>query len=118
MPIASINPATGEKLKEIAAFEDAEIEKRLKRAEKAFDRHRRTPFADRAELMMAAAALLLQEQEKLAQIITSEMGKLLRDSVAEIEKCARGCRFYAENAERFLEEEPAQRSEEHTSELQ
>jgi succinate-semialdehyde dehydrogenase/glutarate-semialdehyde dehydrogenase len=108
MLIASINPATGEKLKEFAAFDDAEIEKRLKRAEKAFDRHRRTPFADRAELMMAAAALLLQEQEKLAQIITSEMGKLLRDSVAEIEKCARGCRFYAENAERFLEDEPAQ----------
>jgi succinate-semialdehyde dehydrogenase / glutarate-semialdehyde dehydrogenase len=108
MPIASVNPATGEKLKEFRAFEDAEIEKRLKRAEHEFEHHRYTRSAERSELMMAAAALLLQEKERLARIITLEMGKLLRDSAAEIEKCARGCRFYAENAARFLEDEPAQ----------
>jgi succinate-semialdehyde dehydrogenase/glutarate-semialdehyde dehydrogenase len=56
----------------------------------------------------AVAELLLQEKNKLAEIITLEMGKLFRDSVAEIEKCARGCRFYAENGERFLEDEIAQ----------
>src|SRR4029077_15651515 len=60
-----------------------------------------------AELMMAAASLLEQEKEKFAYLITLEMGKLLRDAVAEIEKCAKGCRYYAENAERFLENEPA-----------
>ncbi len=101
MPIATINPATGEKLKEFSPFDDAEIEKRLKRTED-------TTFTERSELLHAVTELLFQEKEKFAEIITLEMGKLFRDSVAEIEKCARGCRFYAENGERFLEDEPAQ----------
>ena len=108
MAIASINPATGEKLKEFAAFDDKEIEKRLARAEQAFAHHRREPFTKRAQLMVAAASLLEQEKEKLARIITLEMGKLLSAAMEEVEKCARGCQFYAENAERFLEDEPAQ----------
>jgi len=58
--------------------------------------------------MMAAASLLDREKEKFARIITLDMGKLFRAAVEEVEKCARGCRFYAENAERFLEDEPAQ----------
>jgi succinate-semialdehyde dehydrogenase/glutarate-semialdehyde dehydrogenase len=110
MAIASINPATGEKLKEFAPLDDKEIEKRLQRAEKAFAHHRREPFAKRAQLMLAAASLLEQEKEKFARLMTLEMGKLLRDSIAEIEKCARGCQYYAENAERFLEDESAQTS--------
>jgi succinate-semialdehyde dehydrogenase / glutarate-semialdehyde dehydrogenase len=108
MAIASINPATGEKLKEFAAFDDAEIEKRLKRAEKAFAHHRREPFAKRAQLMMAAASLLEQEKDRLARTMTLEMGKLFRAAQEEIAKCIRGCRFYAENGERFLEDETAQ----------
>lgn len=108
MPIASINPTTGEKLKEFSSFDDVEIEKRLSRAQKAFGRYRRTTFTERAELLQATTELLLQEKQRLAEFITREMGKLFRDSLAEIEKCARGCRFYAENGERFLEEEPAQ----------
>jgi succinate-semialdehyde dehydrogenase/glutarate-semialdehyde dehydrogenase len=108
MAIASINPATGEKLKEFSPHDDAEIEKRLKRAVVAFEKHRREPFPKRAELMMAVASLLEQEKQELARTITLEMGKLFRDSVAEIEKCALGCRYYAENAERFLEDEAAQ----------
>jgi succinate-semialdehyde dehydrogenase / glutarate-semialdehyde dehydrogenase len=108
MPIASINPATGENLKEFSPFDDAEIERRLSRAQEAFRRYRRTTFADRTELLHATSELLFQEKQKFAEIITLEMGKLLRDSVAEIEKCARGCRFYAENGARFLEVEPAQ----------
>ena len=108
MAIASINPATGEKLKEFPAFNGSEIETRLKRAEQAFAHHRREPFIKRAELMMAAAALLQHEKEKFARIITLEMGKLLRAAVEEVEKCARGCRYYGENAQRFLEDEPAQ----------
>ncbi|HZS18825.1 MAG TPA: NAD-dependent succinate-semialdehyde dehydrogenase [Candidatus Udaeobacter sp.] len=108
MPIGSINPATGEKLKEFPAFDDAEIEKHLKRADDASRRYRRTRFTTRAELMEGAAELLLVEKERLARIITLEMGKLFTASVEEVEKCARGCRFYAENAERFLEDEPAQ----------
>jgi succinate-semialdehyde dehydrogenase/glutarate-semialdehyde dehydrogenase len=108
MPIASINPATGKKLKEFSAFDNAEIEKRLGLADNGFKKYRRTTFIQRSELLDAVAELLFQEKEKLAEIITLEMGKLFRDSLAEIEKCARGCRFYSENGERFLEDELAQ----------
>src|SRR5260370_34552269 len=102
MPIASINPATGEKLKDFSPFDDAEIEKRLKRAEDGFRKYRRTTFTERSVLLEAVAELLFQEKNKFAQIITLEMGKLFRDSLAEIEMGARGCRLYAENAERLL----------------
>src|SRR5213593_1084268 len=108
MAIASVNPATGEKLKEFPVFSDSEIEERLKLAERAFARHRRRPFAKRAELMMATASLLEQEKDELARTITLEMGKLFRAAQDEIVKCARGCRFFAENSERFLEDEAAQ----------
>src|SRR5438034_2168852 len=108
MPIASVNPATGEKLEEFPAFSDSEIEKRLKLAERAFAHYRRRPFVKRAQLMMAAAALLDQEKDKLARTITMEMGKLFHAAQDEIVKCARGCRFFAENSERFLEDEVAQ----------
>src|SRR5438132_5391981 len=108
MAIASINPATGEKVKEFAPFDDAEIEKRLKSAENAFRKYRRTAFSQRSELLEATGELLLQEKERLAEIITLERGKLFPASVEEILKCARACRFYAENAERFLEDEPGQ----------
>src|SRR5262249_50832750 len=108
MAIASVNPATGEKLREFSRFDDAEIEKRLSRAEETFGRYRRSTFIERSERLNAATELLFQEKEKFAEIITMEMGKLFRDSIAEIEKCVRGCRFYAENGSRFLQEEPAQ----------
>ena len=108
MAIASINPATGEKLKDFPAFDDNEIEKRLQRADKAFRNYRHTTFTERAEMLHAVSDLLFEEKQKFAELITLEMGKLFRDSVAEIEKCARGCQFYAENGERFLEQEPAQ----------
>jgi succinate-semialdehyde dehydrogenase/glutarate-semialdehyde dehydrogenase len=110
MAIASINPATGERLKEFSAFSDAEIERRLEQAERAFNQHRREPFANRAQLVLGAAALLEHEKDKFARIATLEMGKLFHAAVEEIEKCARCCRFYAENAERFLEDELAQTS--------
>src|SRR4029453_6698801 len=103
MALASINPATGETLKEFPAFNDDQIEKCLQHAESAFAHHRRFPFAKRAQLIMAAASLLEHEKDELARTITLEMGKLFRAAVEEVEKCARGCRFYAENGERFLE---------------
>jgi len=108
MAIASINPATSEKLKEFSAFTESEIEKRLQRAERAFHHHRREPFPKRAQLLMAAASLLEHEKKEFARTITLEMGKLFGAAVEEVEKCARACRYYAENAERFLEDEPAQ----------
>jgi succinate-semialdehyde dehydrogenase/glutarate-semialdehyde dehydrogenase len=108
MAITSINPTTGETLKKFSAFSDDEIKQRLRRAERAFAHHRREPFVKRAEFLLATASLLEQEKQKLARTITLEMGKLLRAAMEEVEKCARACRFYAENAERFLEDEPAQ----------
>src|SRR5438045_8690378 len=108
MAIASINPATGEKLKEFTAFNDAEIEKRLKRAEQAFQQHRREAFPKRAQLVVGVATLLEREKNELARTMTLEMGKIFRASGEEIEKCARGCRYSAENAERVMDDASSQ----------
>jgi len=108
MAIASTNPATGEKLKEFSALNDKEIANRLELAGSAFERYRQQPFAARAELLLAAAGLLEQEKERFARMMTLEMGKLFRAAVEEVEKCARCCRYFAENAERFLEDEATQ----------
>ena len=105
MPIASINPTTGETLKEFAPIDPEEIEEKLSQAESAFEAHRHRSFAQRAERLMAAADLLEQEQDRLARIMTLEMGKLRRAAGEEIMKCVRGCRFYAERAEQFLAEQ-------------
>jgi succinate-semialdehyde dehydrogenase/glutarate-semialdehyde dehydrogenase len=110
MPLASVNPINGKTLKEFPALNAAEIERRLDLAEKAFTRHRRETFPERALLMIAAASVLEQEKDKFARIMTLEMGKLLRAAVDEVDKCVRCCRYYAENAERFLEDEAAQTS--------
>src|SRR5204863_5861051 len=96
--LASINPATGETLCQFSALDQEQIEGKLSKAAHAFERHRQTSFTKRAEWMMASAQLLEQEKERLARIITLEMGKILRASIEEIIKCARGCHFYAENA--------------------
>src|SRR6266496_2589783 len=105
MAIASINPATGELSKHFDAHTDAEIESALDRAVSAFEKHRRSSFAERAAKLQYAAEILEEDREHFARIITAEMGKLLRASVDEIEKCARGCRFYAEHGEKFLSEQ-------------
>ena len=95
-------------MREFSALTPAQIEEKLALAERTFAHHRRQPFAKRAQLMLAAASLLEQEKNELARTITLEMGKLQRAAVEEVEKCARACRYYAGNAERFLEDEPAQ----------
>ena len=105
MAIASINPATGKLTKEFAAHSDADIEKALERAAAGFQTHRRSSFRDRAAKLRGAAEILEKDRDQLAGIITSEMGKLFRGSIEEIEKCARGCRYYAEHGEKFLTEQ-------------
>ncbi len=105
MAIASINPATGELSKHFDAHTDAEIESALDRAVSAFEKHRRSSFAERAAKLQYTAEILEKDREHFARIITAEMGKLLRAAVDEIEKCARGCRFYAEQGEKFLSEQ-------------
>jgi succinate-semialdehyde dehydrogenase/glutarate-semialdehyde dehydrogenase len=104
MPIASINPTNGETLKTFAALDSRQIEDRLAKADRAFETYRRTSFTERANWLNEAADLLEREKAQLARTMTLEMGKLLRAAEDEITKCAKGCRFYAENAERFLAE--------------
>jgi succinate-semialdehyde dehydrogenase/glutarate-semialdehyde dehydrogenase len=107
MPIATTNPATGEVLTTFEALTDAEIDTRLEAAAQAFQTLRRTSFADRAGWMRAAADILDAEQDQIATMMTTEMGKTLASAKAEVAKCAKACRFYAEHAEQFLATEPA-----------
>src|SRR5438094_3633761 len=105
MAIASINPATGELTKRFDTHNDSEIESALDRAVSAFEKYRASSFAERAVKLRHAAEMLEKDREQFARIITSEMGKLSRGSIDEIERCARGCRFYAEHGEKFLTEQ-------------
>ena len=100
--MVSINPATGAVLKEIAPHSDAEVERRLRLCASAFERHRKSSFADRARLMNRLAGLLDSEKSVLARTMTLEMGKPIRAAVQEAEKCASACRYFAEHAESFL----------------
>src|SRR6266550_8522340 len=105
MAIASINPATGELSKRFDSHTDGEIESALDRAVSAFEKYRASSFAERAAKLRHTAEILETDREHFARIITGDMGKLLRGSIDEIEKCARGCRFYAEHGEKFLREQ-------------
>ncbi|MFE4393237.1 MULTISPECIES: NADP-dependent succinic semialdehyde dehydrogenase [Streptomycetaceae] len=105
MPIASVNPATGETVQTFEPLDAAGIERRLARAEAAFHSYRGTPFAARAELMRRAADLLDRELEAVARTMTEEMGKPLAASRAEVAKCGKAMRWYADHAEELLADE-------------
>ena len=105
MAIATINPATGEVIKTFEPLSAAQIEQKLQLATSAYRAHRRTSFADRAAKLMRAAEILEKEKDECARLMTLEMGKPLKAAVAEALKCATGCRYYAQNAERFLADE-------------
>jgi succinate-semialdehyde dehydrogenase/glutarate-semialdehyde dehydrogenase len=105
MAIATVNPATGQLMKSFEALTDAEIEVKLQKAADTFAKYRHVPFAERARMMMKAADIIERDKEKFAQMMTTEMGKTLRSAVDEAAKCAWVCRYYAENAERFLADE-------------
>ncbi|MFE6052314.1 NADP-dependent succinic semialdehyde dehydrogenase [Kitasatospora sp. NPDC056446] len=105
MPIASVNPATGETLETFEPLDAAGIERRLARAEAAFHGYRTSPFAARAELMRRAADLLDQDRETVARTMTEEMGKPLAAARAEAAKCAKAMRWYADHAEELLADE-------------
>ena len=108
MAMTSINPATGEEIKTFESLTDEQIDENLELATRAFRRYWKTPFSDRAKKMVRAAEILEQEKEEFARLMTSEMGKTFTAAVAEAEKCAWVCRYYAENAERFLSDEAAE----------
>src|SRR5713226_6673892 len=105
MAIATTNPTTGEVVKSFEPLTSAQIEQKLQLAASAFRSHRRTSFGDRAKKMIRAAEILEKEKDECAHLMTLEMGKPLKAAVAEALKCATGCRYYAENAEKFLADE-------------
>lgn len=106
MAIATINPTTGETLKTFEPLTDAEIEAKLELAQQAFNQYRRLPFEQRAMWMQKAADILERDREIYAKIMTLEMGKTLKSAIAEIEKCALVCRYYAKNAAQFMADAP------------
>src|ERR1700686_5480596 len=105
MAIATINPATGQLLKSFEPLSDSQIEAKLKLAAATFPEFRKLTFAERAVMMNNAAGILKSDKEDLGRLMTLEMGKTFRSAVDEAVKCAWACRYYAENAERFLADE-------------
>ena len=102
MAIATINPATGETLKTFTPLTDAEIESKLALAESTYQEYRKTNFTQRSKWLNKAADILERDTAKFARIMTTEMGKTYQSAIAEAEKCAKVCRFYAEKAPEFL----------------
>jgi succinate-semialdehyde dehydrogenase/glutarate-semialdehyde dehydrogenase len=107
MPIATVNPATGETLRTFEPYDGEEIERRLALAEHRFRSWRKTTFAERAAAMNRLADILDAEAEQVGRVMTTEMGKTLEQAVGEVRKCANGCRYFAEHAEELLADEPA-----------
>jgi len=110
VPFATINPATGKTEKEFPPFTPAEVEQLLQRATDAFADYRTTTYAERARHLITAAELLEGEVPDVASILTTEMGKTFAAAKAEVSKCAVGLRWFAENAERLLADEPIKTS--------
>ncbi|QDL10630.1 NADP-dependent succinic semialdehyde dehydrogenase [Brasilonema octagenarum UFV-E1] len=102
MAIATINPATGELLKTFEPLNDAEIAEKLDLAQQAFEKYQKISFQERSVWMQKAAEILEQEKADFAKIMTLEMGKPFKAAIAEVEKCAHVCRYYAEHAAEFL----------------
>ncbi|WP_309060935.1 NADP-dependent succinic semialdehyde dehydrogenase [Streptomyces sp.] len=107
MPIATVNPANGETVKTYEAMGEDEIERRLRLAEATFRTYRTTAFDERARLLHRAADLLQEDQDTIARVITTEMGKPVRQARAEAAKCAKAMHWYADHAAELLaDEEP------------
>ncbi|SEO96162.1 NADP-dependent succinic semialdehyde dehydrogenase [Actinacidiphila rubida] len=105
MPIATVNPATGETVRTFEPLGADGIEERVARADRTFRSYRATDFASRAALLASTADLLDKEREDIARTMTLEMGKTLASARAEAAKCAKAMRWYAANGERLLADE-------------
>ena len=105
MPIESVNPASGERLRSFEEENGEAVERKLARATAAWEAWRRTPVAKRAAVVARAGEILEAEKEAFGRVMTLEMGKLAGDAAAEAHKCATACRYYAENAAAFLKPE-------------
>ncbi len=105
MVATTVNPYTGEKIAEYQYIGAAEIDKKLELAHRAFLSWKSLSYEKRGEMFKNLAALLRSNKEEYATLITTEMGKIIVESRAEIEKCAWLCDHYAENAESMLKPE-------------
>ena len=103
--LTSINPYTGEKIEKFKELSKSKINKKLKTADKTFKNWKETTFEKRAELMQKLAEELKKNKQEYAKSISLEMGKPITQAIAEIEKCAWVCEYYAENAEKQLQPE-------------
>jgi len=101
----SINPFIGKTIAEYREYSSIEIEEIIAKVDLAFQSWKLFGFAQRSVLMKSLQAKLIEKKDELAGIIVSEMGKVKREAIAEVEKCALVCGFYAENAEKFLKNE-------------
>ena len=106
MAIQSINPANGEVLRSFEPLGDQALKAKIALAHQALGAYAEIPLSHRALCMRKLAGILDYEQEELAALLTREVGKTIRASRAEIAKCAAACRYFAENADRILSEEP------------
>lgn len=106
MSIEVINPATEEVVRTVEEHDDDHIETALARAEKAARSWKTTPFAERTEVLRAAARDLKERSDEHARLMVTEMGKPLAAARSEAEKCAWVCEYYADHAEEFLAPEP------------
>ncbi|MBC7417091.1 MAG: aldehyde dehydrogenase family protein, partial [Pedobacter sp.] len=100
--LKSINPYSSKQVFEIQELHKSEIEEAIKKADERYHIWREVPIAEKRKLMKAAAAELRKHSKEYAVTITEEMGKPITQSLAEVEKCALVCEFYAENAEAQL----------------
>jgi succinate-semialdehyde dehydrogenase/glutarate-semialdehyde dehydrogenase len=107
MAIETINPATGEQLRTFPALTPLEVEDRLAVAHRTAQSWRAAPMAERTSVLRRAGELLDERKLDYGKLMTLEMGKPIKAAVEEAAKCAAGCRFYADNAPRFLADEPA-----------
>lgn len=105
MSLKSINPFTGKLIKTYKEHSADQIEKKIKQGHKTWLDFQFTDFSFRSKCMKQLASLLIEEKEKLAKIMALEMGKPLRDGIAEIEKCASVCDYYSDSAQGFLKDE-------------
>ncbi|MGZ4888867.1 MAG: NAD-dependent succinate-semialdehyde dehydrogenase [Candidatus Angelobacter sp.] len=112
--VSSVSPFTGELLREYEQHSDEAVENKIALAAATFRDYRKVPFARRAAMMVRAAEILEEEKETFGRMMTQEMGKTFKSAVQEAEKSAFGCRYYAENAERFLADEEARTNATHS----
>lgn len=104
----ALNPATGEVIKDYPEHSDADLEQKMAQADQTFQQWKEVPFAERSRLMKQASQNLRDKKHEYGSLITQEMGKPIKEAVGEVEKCAWVCDYYADNAEKFLSEEPAE----------